>query len=93
MSILDDICGAKKEPDPREGLSWHCLMRDSNPGLYGELVDVIKDWLANGETRKKFPTITSLHRFLCGDDSNKLDPPVIDCGYQAFARFVRTLKR
>ena len=70
--------------------SWHSQMRAEDPDMYGQLVELLKDWAANGESRQKFRTLRSLHRYLAGRDTERpIDPPVVSCSDQAFRTFAR----
>ena len=92
MSLLGDI---KKRPvayERRGAKSWHVEMREQNGKLYSELLEVCWDWIEGGTTRKKFPTLAALHRYLAGEDGGKMDPPVVTCSYMSFRAFIQKIQ-
>lgn len=94
MSIINAIKKLAPDVDPRKKTSWHYKLKQSNPKLYAEIVDVIHDWYGNGITRANMPSQTSLYRYLAGKDRDRpLDPPIITCERQAFIDFMRQVSR
>lgn len=87
--LVDSLPDGKEE---RGTVPWHEAMQRDNPDQYQEVVDLVADWKSGGVSKRKFKTLSAMHRFLCGRDDHKLDPPVISCSLNCWFRFVKELE-
>jgi hypothetical protein len=87
---LKKIVSDLPDTTERRGIKpWYEVMKERQPKLYEELVDLVKEWKDGGPARSKFKTACSMHRFLSGRDEHKLDPPIVTCSQETWLRFVR----
>ena len=81
----------KKMPESGDSRHLHSLhtLQERDPTLYEELIEVIDDFNAFGHTRRVFPTIAALWRYLSGNDPERKIEPIIGVQDCQFRRFVK----
>jgi hypothetical protein len=74
--------------------TWVERLKANDPDGYAQIVEVIEDFNANGNTKKVFPNAARLYEFLIGKDPERPGPNRIgDIGDVMFRRFVRSLRK
>lgn len=92
--LLDEASSLPVEVDPRSRNSWNSVLAREQPERHQEMMDLVSDWAKGGEIKRKLRTKMSLFRFLSGRDERvRIDPPVINCSYATFSRFVAELQQ
>lgn len=60
--------------------------------MYDQLLELVKDWIANGNSRTNLPNMTDLHRFLIGKIGGG-ENVLGDITYQRFVYFIKEVER
>jgi len=64
---LIDLAVRSAEKYSTKRQNWFDRFAESKPRLAAEMVDLVRDWLSNGQTRKALPQLHQLYKF-CIDD-------------------------
>ena len=90
--VLEDI-GAIPDKKPfYRGMPGAAMTKANKPEVYAQVVEVIRDFLANGKTFRVFPTKTQLWAYLAGKDKQHPREVIFDAGLDAFTRFVERVR-
>lgn len=74
--------------------TWVDRLKASDPEGFAEIVEVVQDFNANGNTRRVFPNAARLYEYLSGKDTERPGPNRLgDIGDVMFRRFVCSLRK
>lgn len=79
-------------PRGYNGRKWEEAFKKSNPREYEDVCEVLRDFNAGGKVAKVFPSFSSLHRYLSGNDPDNQIEPVIQVSVEALKRFAKQLE-
>lgn len=89
ISEAESVPKAKSQ----RGSCWEAAFRQSQPEQFAQVVALLKRWDASDRViRDRFPSFSSLWRWLSGKDPDRPREPVIDCSRGVFLRLLESIR-